>query len=414
MVAGRVSRPLCHDGRVDLATLEYLRTPAGRELLGTVSATYDGDNALSVSTALRASYEPGVIAAALSQVALRRHGAAKFGDDAAVLLLTRAGLEQATHQLVAAHRALRVTRSGARRVLELGCGIGADLIALCRAGLEVRAVERDPLTAQIAAANLEALGLEGRVGVGAAEDQDRSWPDIVYADPARRSARGRIRSPDRYSPPWRFVESLLEADAVVKAAPGLSHERIPVGVEAEWVSLDGQLREVSLSSGRAVTARRRATVLKTRGRPETATDADDPGQADVRPPGRFVHDPDDAVTRAHLVTVVAAEVRGWLLDEHIAYVSSDEPGDGRLAHGFEVLDVLPFRERSLRAALRARDVGALTIKTRGVMVTPEALRSRLSLTGSRAATIIVTRTPSGALALLVRRLSSAADARREP
>ena len=66
--------------------------------------------------------------------------------------------------------------------------------------------------------------------------------------------------------------------------------------------------------------------------------------------------------------------------------------------------MLPFREKSLRTALRERDVGPLTIKKRGVGVTPEALRSRLRLTGSEAATIIVSRTPTGAVVLLVRPL----------
>ena len=92
------------------------------------------------------------------------------------------------------------------------------------------------------------------------------------------------------------------------------------------------------------------------------------------------------------------------LDAHLAYVSSDEERPGPLVRAYEVLDVLPFREKALRAALRARHVGPLTIKKRGVSVTPEALRARLRLTGSEPATVIVTRTPSGALALLVRPL----------
>jgi hypothetical protein len=77
---------------------------------------------------------------------------------------------------------------------------------------------------------------------------------------------------------------------------------------------------------------------------------------------------------------------------------------GPLWRAYEVVDVLPFREKSLRAALRARDIGALTIKRRGVGVTPEELRSRLRLSGSKAATIIVSRTPTGAVVLLVRPL----------
>lgn len=387
---------------MDVAELDYLLSPDGGQLLSAVTAAYDGSNALPVSAALRAAYEPSHVAAALSQVALRRQAVTKFGTDAATMYFTRDGLEQATHPAVARHRAERAVASELGSVLELACGIGADLIAFGRAGIGITAVDRDPLTAGIAAANLQALGIAGRVDVGTAETQDFGAADLVYLDPARRSPHGRVFAMNSYSPPWTFVESLFGRDSVVKTAPGIAHELVPSGVEAEWVSLDGQLREAALWSGRASSARRRATLLRTGGPARTVTDADDPGPVEVRPPGRFVYEPDDAVTRAHLVTAAAAAVDGWLLDPHLAYVSSDESRPGPLVRAYEVLDVLPFREKALRAALRARHVGPLTIKRRGVSVTPEALRARLRLTGNEPATIIVTRTPSGALALLVR------------
>ena len=66
--------------------------------------------------------------------------------------------------------------------------------------------------------------------------------------------------------------------------------------------------------------------------------------------------------------------------------------------------MLPFKEKQLRAALRARDIGPLTIKKRGVAVTPEALRARLGLRGSTPGTVVLTRTPGSALALLVERI----------
>jgi SAM-dependent methyltransferase len=327
----------------------------------------------------------------------------KLGPDAATMFFTRDGLEQATHRVVAGHRAQRAARAGMGRVLELGCGIGSDLVAFCRAGLRVAAVDSDPLTAAVAAANVEELGLAATVQVGRAEAWDRSGAGLVYLDPSRRGVGGRVFDPMSYSPPWSLVEAVLGAGAaVVKAAPGLPHERIPEGVEAEWVSLDGYLRETALWSGPAVSARRRATVLSSSGTVSTVTDADDVRPAEVRPVGRFLYEPDDAVTRAHLVTAVAARVGGWLLDPHLAYVSADELSLGPFARAYEVVDVLPFREKALRAALRARDIGPLTIKKRGVTVTPEALRRRLDLSGTTEGTIVLSRTPAGTVTLLVR------------
>jgi SAM-dependent methyltransferase len=389
---------------VDAAALEFLLSADGMRLLTQASASYDGANAMAVSTVLHKEYDGGHVAAALTQVALRRKAAAKFGTDAAAMFFTPDGLEQATAGVVARRRAQRVTRQGMMRLLDLGCGIGSDLLAFARAGLVVSAVDIDPLRVDLARANLAALGLAGEVRVGDARTVYRAGFDVAFADPSRRTGAGRVFDPDSYGPPWTLVAELLEGTAVVKAAPGIPHELIPAGVEAEWVSLDGQLREAALWSGGLAEAERRATVLSSTGSTAELTEDDAPDSVDTLPVGRYVYEPDDAVVRAHLVTAVAARSEGWLLDPHLAYVSSDRRAALPFARGYEVLDVLPFKEKALRAALRARHVGAVTIKKRGVHVTPEQLRRRLALHGAEHATVILTRTPGSAQALLVRPL----------
>lgn len=71
------------------------------------------------------------------------------------------------------------------------------------------------------------------------------------------------------------------------------------------------------------------------------------------------------------------------------------------AWAYRTLEEVPFREKRLRAALRERDIGTLTIKKRGVDVVPERLRPRLALRGDRAATVILTRVAGAARAFLV-------------
>ena len=71
-----------------------------------------------------------------------------------------------------------------------------------------------------------------------------------------------------------------------------------------------------------------------------------------------------------------------LLDEHIAYVTSDQAFYDAVRPVLRRCSrELPYREKLLGAALRERDIGRLTIKKRGVDVAPDELRKRFSLHG---------------------------------
>ncbi|MGN6250548.1 MAG: THUMP-like domain-containing protein [Marmoricola sp.] len=387
---------------MDLPTLDWLLEPAGQEALtGAEALLAAGYDELAAGTRLRRDMVPERAAAALTQAVLRRRAVAKFAPaDAARMYFTADGLEQATRHRVATHRAARLAAAGAGTLVDLGCGIGGDLVACARAGLTVAGVDLDPLRVRLAEANLAALGLGGAALAADATTLDLTPFDVAFADPARRSGRGRTFRPGDWTPPWPFVERLLERAACVKVAPGIPHELVPAGVEAEWVSDEGDLKEAALWSGRLATTARRATVIRTSGL-ATITDADEHSD-EVRPVGRYLYEPDDAVIRAGLVTAVAAGVQGGLVDPHLAYVTADASFTTPFARSYEVLEELPYRERPLREALRARGIGALTIKKRGVQIVPEDLRRRLGLSGEQEATIVLTRAAGKGVCLLVR------------
>jgi SAM-dependent methyltransferase len=404
---------------VEVEQLEFLLSEAGQRLLAAATAALgSGDDLAAVERLRRSGADAGHVAAAMTQARLRAQAADKFGPDASRMYFTPDGLEQATHGVVAARRAKRVAAAGRRRVLDLCCGVGSDLVAFARAGLQATGVDRDPVAAGVAAANLAALGLDGAVvvadvvgfptdGLDGHDGHDR--PDTVFVDPARRDRAGRVFDPERYSPPWSHVDTLVRAGAIAKVAPGIPHELVPDDVEAEWVSVGGRLREATLWPASLAETRRRATVLGRDGGVAQLTGGADQTPAPSGPVGRFLYEPDDAVVRAHLVAEFAESLGGWLLDPHLAYVSADETRPTYLGSAYRVLESLPYREKALRAALRARDVGALQIKKRGVAVTPEELRARLRLRGSASATLVLTRTPRGAEALLVEPLDRPRD-----
>ncbi|WP_030175951.1 class I SAM-dependent methyltransferase [Spirillospora albida] len=401
---------------MDIASFLRLLTPAGQELLAAAAAADTGrDGLIGTASRLRERHDPRLVAAALTQVRLRERGRAKFGHDAERMYFTRAGLEQSTRAAVAAYRARRFAeRAPGARVLEPGCGIGSDLLARARAGLAGEGVERDPLTAEVARANLAVFGLDGvaSVRVGDAADEDPSGFGAVFADPGRRTARGRVFDPRSYEPPLDTVLAMTGRvpAACVKVAPGIPHEAVPEGAEAEWISVGGEVKEAALwLGGLAGEVERRATLLSSGDDPEVRTlTPGGLGDPDVRPWGRYLYEPDGAVVRAHLVAEVAALVGGGLADPRIAYVTSDELRRTPFAAAYEIEDVLPFSVKRLRAELRRREIGVLTVKKRGSAVDVEKLRRDLGFGGRRpgfgdgALTVVVTRVGRDPVALLAR------------
>ncbi|GAA3499802.1 methyltransferase domain-containing protein [Streptomyces albogriseolus] len=383
--------------------LAPLLTPEGRALLDEVRDT-DPAHELAVATRLRRDHPAELVSAALGQARLRQRAVAKFGaEDAARMFFTPNGVEQSTRRGVAAYRAERLRAAGVRSVADLCCGIGGDAIALARAGIRVLAVDRDPQTAAAARANADALGLAGLIEVREADvtEVDTSAYDAVFVDPARRSSkRGRIFDPEAYSPPLSWaVRAALKAPraAALKVAPGIPHEAVPAEAEAEWISDGGDVKEAVLWFGTAP-GTIRATLLPG---PRTLVSRGLPDPA-VRPVGRYLYEPDGAVIRSHLVAEVAEPLDGGLIDPTIAYITADTLNPTPYATAYEITDRLPFNVKKLKALLREREVGVLTVKKRGSAVEPEELRRKAlpKPHGTASVTVFLTRVAGAPTMLL--------------
>ncbi|WP_030317227.1 class I SAM-dependent methyltransferase [Streptomyces sp. NRRL B-3229] len=382
--------------------LAPLLTPEGRALLDSVRGTAPADE-LAVATRLRREHPAELVSAALGQARLRQRAVAKFGaEDAGRMFFTPNGVEQSTRASVAAYRAERFRAMGVTSVADLCCGIGGDAIALARAGIRVLAVDRDPLTAAAARANADALGLADLIEVREADvtEVDTAAYDAVFVDPARRSTkRGRIFDPEAYSPPlsWAVQAALGAPHAALKVAPGIPHEAVPEEAEAEWISDGGDVKEAVLWFGGTPGAVR-ATLLPG---PRTLLGRGLP-DPEVRSVGRYLYEPDGAVIRAHLVAEAAEELDGGLIDPTIAYVTADALRATPYATAYEITDQLPFNVKKLKALLREREVGILTVKKRGSAVEPEELRRKAlpKPQGTNAVTVFLTRV-AGAPTMLV-------------
>jgi SAM-dependent methyltransferase len=394
--------------------LARLRTPEGAAALARAAELVaERVDVLPALARLRAEVGVKLAGPAWELARLRARARPVFGADADVLFLTADTLEQAGRPVLAARRAARLLAGAADPdcVVDLGCAAGTDTVALTRAGAEVVAVDRDPLARALTAANVEALGLAERVHVVDADAVDLvARGDLLGAsaatlDPARRAGGRRQLDPDRWSPPWTTVARLLDQvpRAVVKVAPGLDHDRVPGDVEAEWVSAGGSIVEALLWGRGAAATWRRATLVHGDGTLEVTADAD-PGPAPLGPVRRWLHEPDPALIRSGLMSLVAADLGATLIDPTIAYLSSDGRTDSPWVSSHRVEEVLPFNLKKLRALLRARGVGRVVVKKRGSPIEPEALARQLRGPGAATAVVVVTRV-AGAPTTLVCDLS---------
>lgn len=387
-----------------------LLSPEGLRLLDSLPPYRTEKDVLRLVTDLRKQgHSPGLVAAVLTQSKLRRKAVPKFGDFASRMLFTEAGLEQATRLAVAARHAGRFRSAGLHRVADLGCGIGGDALAFAAIDLEVTAVEADEVTAAIAAYNLAPFPTANVVH-GRAEQTDLRVVDGVFLDPARRtpghSQTERLTDPDDYTPSLGFAYEIATGRSVgLKLGPGFDRDLIPSNAEAQWISVDGQVVELGLWFGALARpgVRRAALVLRGDAAHELTAESDSE-DAETGDLGQYVYEPDGAVIRARQIGDLARAIGGRMVADGIAYITADDAVDTPFAAGFRIVDTLPYGERDLKRALRERGIGTLEIKKRGVDVDPAALRKRLTLSGDRSATLILTRIAGRHTALLAERL----------
>ncbi|MEM8714132.1 MAG: hypothetical protein AAGG01_24580 [Planctomycetota bacterium] len=335
------------------------------------------------------------------ELGARAHG--RF-PDARIPFWTSKGLEQATPAVVADHRAhaLAAGLGPDQLVWDASCGAGSDSIAALRQGLTVLATDLDPGSVRCAHANLKvaAEGTHGSPGgkiAGAALADLRQPPldhatlrkSIVILDPDRRPGVGRgsgadrrERRPDRWSPSLPDAMALLEAarGGCVKLPPGLHLDSLnaPKEIRQEWISLDGELKELTVWSGPlGPRALKTASALRTSGRRATWS-SDNRGATEgafpqIQPvadlaPGQALVELDASLWQSGLAgSFAAAHGHAFIGEEAqgMFCVAPDPPaGLSALCRAWPILEVVRADRKRVRELLRSRGIGPITVKKR--------------------------------------------------
>ena len=380
------------------AEFAVLTTEAGNRLLEFVASVADPGPA--EITRWRDLADPSLVAAALRIVATRRGGSAKF-TRAGRMWFTPRGLEQATAEEVARHKAWRfAVEGGTSSVVDLCSGIGGDSIALAGSN-QVISVDLDPAMSARTRWNAEVHQVADRITATTARAEGVAIPAgaWLHVDPDRRTHSSRKTNiVAEYAPGLEALVGWARTTrgGAIKLGPASDFATHfgGAGFEVEIVSLRGECKEATVWFGDRATpgVRRRASALPSGA---TWTDGDDPAATSARdrfvpagPVNRWVFDPDPALVRAGLLDGFA-RAQGWTrIEPGVDLLTGPERSLSPLVASFEVVDLFPLDVKVLRREVASRGLGPLEIKTRGLSIRPETYRAQLRPPGPNPATWI--------------------------
>ena len=377
-------------------------------------ATLDPLSAVSTLRREHPDLDPSVCSALVTQQQLLLTGADRGLIDATGLWMTTpVGLEQASRPPVALRRASLLAAAGIRSVVDATAGIGMDSHAFARRGMPVVAVEKDRVTSEVCTANLAATLSEAdapaKVVTADATEPDllRSLaeqlpaPVAVFVDPSRRGSTRPVdgsrarpeRDPERWSPPWSFVDSLRSHfDLVAAKAPG---SFVPSAAWAcEWLGVRDHIVECSVYSTAppAFVATHQATLLSSAPGSEITYAADVPNApshpSSAQPPPTepiegYLGEP-HSVFRHSLAALCGTTAHVVHPDSH--WITSAQPTiEG--VRWYRLLQSVPVKQ--IASAAHAHGIDAVAIKCRESRRSLSNLRDGIGLPdGDRYAVIV--------------------------
>lgn len=347
-------------------------------------------------TRLRHAHPRPLVEAALRIVECRRRAAQKF-TQANALWLDAVGLEQATSEPVARHKARRFAEARDNLVFDICAGLGGDTIALAAAN-NIIAVDASHARCVRAHWNCGVYGVAERVLF--VQSRAEAFPvaqgSLIHIDPDRRAVRRgagrRVHRVADYSPNPDALRRMMQAadGGAIKLGPASDFSRLFVGHqhELEIISRDGECKEATVWFGALRSCRRRATSL-----PSGATWTDEDAMSDddvpIAPVMSRIFEPDAALVRAGLANAFARSLGLCRVGRGVDWFTSDQRADSPFLTCFDVLNDLPFDVGRLKSYVKAHGIGALEIKVRGLGITPEQIRQQLKPRGSAAATFMI-------------------------
>ena len=372
------------------------------ELLEQAKVVYawNGEVASRISR-LRKEYDAESVRAAIDLVTARVKAETKFPGVGDRMFADVVGVEMASSWAVAKHKAKRF--EGQAKVWDLCCGIGGDMLAMKEVAGEITGYEMDALRAWMCRKNT------GQA-IEVCDVTKREWEDgIFHLDPARRETKAggqRIWKYKNLMPGPRFIEGLVEKNrgGCIKLAPSVNGEDLPFECELEYVSEGGRLVQGIAWTGELMRGRKRATMVNG----DEVHELSDEGvglSADyMAEEGKYLFTVDPSIERAGLMGELADRTGLKLVHEKLGLLTGDEVVNDPFIRGFELVEMMGWKEARVRKWLNKHNGGIVEVKTRGKVVNPDAMQMRLRRKGETVYTVFILRKTKQMVAYITKRI----------
>lgn len=370
-------------------------------------------------TRLRKQWPHDVVHAAIELTRACQRATVKF-PHRADLIADIAGLEQATSDHVAEHKAKRFAKAMPSRIVDFCCGIGGDAMRL-QIICPVIAIDRDPLRAWMAAQNARCETIATDVESLDLHEFLETTGTLFHIDPSRRdegAGSKRAWKLNEYRPGPAFLRRLLAIfpDGAIKLGPGVDLDTLidiaPTHTtEVEIINENGTLVQAVLWCGKLAErpGERTATRLDATGATRySGVPSPIPQSASAAFTG-YLLVPDPAIERAGLVGTLAAKLGIQSPFPPLGLLCADAPVDSPWFATFEVFGEMPWRIPAIRTWLKANDGGIVEVKTRGGAVETDKAQRELRGSGNTTYTVFGLRMGRSRRAIITRRIAQVAS-----
>lgn len=325
---------------------------------------------------LAKQFGPELAREAFAQWALRERAKAKFSK-ADEMLFDRDGLEMATNEQVAAFHA-SLFPPGVH-VVDMTCGIGADLIAFARHGL-VTGFDIDHTRLAYCRHNLDVYDEDACLIEGSSEGP----LEYGFADPARRSEGKRVsRDGDAYEPPLPDLAAVLSKSrgGMLKLSPLLSDRTLTeLGGQVAFVSFGRECREVLVLFGECRRGDGVWAVHIEGGEWIEGEDAPVFGEDRV---GDYFYEADPAAIRAHALTELCQRFELVPIGDSGGYLTGGNEVRSPWLRGYRVLWSGKADNAQTRKKLDELGSSTPVIKQRAAGLDLDKLRKQMRTSGAK-------------------------------